>query len=199
MIAATRESAGRLASRSGMPIAAPPRCGSTSSSTICTWPPAKTSVCFAAGTPMFCEIACAVSSSEETMWSEVELALAPHLQVLRVARADDRLRLGGEAAGEQRRDDVDLVARRARDEQLRVADAGVEQHLPARAVAGDDAGVEAVGDRVQARLVEVDDGDGVLLVERLHGRRAYLAGADDEHLHPAREARRSRAAVPRRA
>jgi hypothetical protein len=96
MMPATLESAGRSASRKGRPTILRRRAavlpaalsaasvtdtpagswscgegaGSTSSSTICTWPSAKTSVIFAAGTPMLREIACAVSSSEETMWSK---------------------------------------------------------------------------------------------------------------------------------
>ena len=68
MIAATFESRGSGASRSGVPstsVAA----SSTSNSTICTLPSAKTSVCRAAGTPIVREIACAVSCSDETIRS----------------------------------------------------------------------------------------------------------------------------------
>ena len=66
----TRPAARSAASVSGMPVRSSPEpsCG-TSNSTICTWPSAKTSVCFAAGTPMIWETAYAVSSSEETMKS----------------------------------------------------------------------------------------------------------------------------------
>ncbi|MEX2255682.1 MAG: hypothetical protein WEC34_09615 [Acidimicrobiia bacterium] len=41
----------------------------TSNSAICTCPSAKTSVCRAAGMPIVREIACAVSTSDETMKS----------------------------------------------------------------------------------------------------------------------------------
>ena len=57
----------RLAQR--RPDRPPPAAGSTSNSTICTLPSAKTSVCRAAGTPMMREIACAVSCSDETIKS----------------------------------------------------------------------------------------------------------------------------------
>ncbi len=70
MMLATFELAGIVASRRGTPITSlrlvP---GSTSNSTICTCPSAKTSVCRAAGTPIVLETACAASSSEETMKS----------------------------------------------------------------------------------------------------------------------------------
>ncbi len=66
MMLATFESSGRCASRSGTPTTLAPPPSSTSNSTICTWPSAKTSVCRAAGTPITRVIACAVSSSDET-------------------------------------------------------------------------------------------------------------------------------------
>ena len=69
MIAATRESGGRRASRSGVWSRLGSADSGTSNSTICTWPSAKTSVCLAAGTPIVREIAYAVSTSEETMKS----------------------------------------------------------------------------------------------------------------------------------
>ncbi len=69
MMLATRESRGVGASRSGAPIAAPFARLSTSNSTSCTWPSANTSVCRAAEMPIVREIACAVSTSEETMKS----------------------------------------------------------------------------------------------------------------------------------
>jgi hypothetical protein len=66
MMAATFESRGNRASRRGMPTTSLDAPSSTSNSTICTCPSAKTSVCRAAGTPRIRLIACAVSSSELT-------------------------------------------------------------------------------------------------------------------------------------
>jgi hypothetical protein len=66
MIAATLESRGNSASRSGTPTISGDAPSATSNSTICTCPSAKTSVWRAAGTPMMRLIACAVSSSELT-------------------------------------------------------------------------------------------------------------------------------------
>ena len=69
MIAATRESGGSSASRSGASSSAGFALPVTSNSTSCTCPPAKTSVWRAVGTPIVREIAYAVSTSEETMKS----------------------------------------------------------------------------------------------------------------------------------
>ena len=68
MMAATFESRGSGASRNGVAITSE-AAASTSNSTICTFPSAKTSVCRAAGTPMILEMACAVSCSDETIRS----------------------------------------------------------------------------------------------------------------------------------
>jgi hypothetical protein len=69
MMLATRESCGVRAWRSGTPIVFGSARPSTSNSTSCTWPSAKTSVWRAAGMPIVRETACAVSSSDETMKS----------------------------------------------------------------------------------------------------------------------------------
>ena len=66
MIAATRESAGITASRSGFPRISALAPSVTSYSTILIWPSAKTSACTAALTPITREIAWAVSISDET-------------------------------------------------------------------------------------------------------------------------------------
>ena len=69
MIAATRESGGAGTSRSGTPRIRGSAVSSTSNSTSCTWPSAKTSVCRAAGTAIVRVTAWAVSTSDETMKS----------------------------------------------------------------------------------------------------------------------------------
>jgi hypothetical protein len=69
MIAATRDSGGIRASRSGTPTTLAEAAAPTSNSTSCTWPSANTSVWRAAGTPIVREMAEAVSTSEETMKS----------------------------------------------------------------------------------------------------------------------------------
>ncbi len=66
MIAATFESSGIGASRSGTPTTSADASSSTSNSPTCTCPSANTSVCRAAGTPRMRLIAYAVSSSDET-------------------------------------------------------------------------------------------------------------------------------------
>ena len=66
MIAATFESGGMGAWRSGTPSTSLDASSSTSNSPSCTWPSAKTSVCRAAGIPTIRLIAWAVSSSDET-------------------------------------------------------------------------------------------------------------------------------------
>ena len=66
MMLATFESGGIFASLSGGPTTSGLAPSSTSNSTICTWPSAKTSVCRAAGTPIVVVTACAASSSDET-------------------------------------------------------------------------------------------------------------------------------------
>ena len=74
MMLATFESAGSTASFSAGPTTRSKRSSaatgfSTSNSTICTCPSAKTSVWRAAGTPIVCETASAVSRSDETTQS----------------------------------------------------------------------------------------------------------------------------------
>ena len=69
MIPATRESSGTGMSRSGTPRTRGSAVSSTSNSTSCTCPSAKTSVCRAAGTAIVRTTAWAVSTSDETMKS----------------------------------------------------------------------------------------------------------------------------------
>ena len=74
MMLATLESAGSTASFSAGPTTCSKRSSaatgfSTSNSTICTCPSAKTSVWRAAGTPIVCDTASAVSRSDETTQS----------------------------------------------------------------------------------------------------------------------------------
>src|SRR5215207_8090116 len=115
---------------------------------------------------------------------ELEHALAPDVEVLDIARSYDRLRPGADVSREQTRDDVDLVAGRARDEEVGPAGAVLDERRTACAVSFDRAYVEVVGERIQPAPVEVDDGKLVLrvLVERLDDRRADLTGSDDEDL-----------------
>ena len=69
MMLATFDSSGTRASRSGTPTTSFVPSTSTSNSTICTSPPAKTSVWRAAGIPTRPATAFAASSSDETMKS----------------------------------------------------------------------------------------------------------------------------------
>ena len=121
---------------------------------------------------------------------DVELALPPDLEVLGVRRADDRRRPVRAGLRDHRRDDVRLVARRARDQEVGLGDPSLGQDAAAGAVALQRGDVVALRDRGQPLLVEVDHGQLVLVVERLDDRRADLAGADDEDLHRRRVLRR---------
>ena len=155
----------------------------TSNSTICTWPSAKTSVWRAAGTPIVREIACAVSTSDETMkstssWPSRQTSRYSGFVVRTTVVVRGRARLR-----DHRGDDVRLVARGAGDQQVGLGDPGGREHAPAGAVSLDGVHVVALRDRGEPLLVEVEDRQLVLFVESLHDRRADLAGADDEDLH----------------
>ena len=92
---------------------------------------------------------------------DVELPLAPGLQVLGALRAGDDP-AAAQRAGLQRGDDVDLVAVRRGDDEVRAADAGAHQHGPRGAVALDREDVVAVAESVEAGRVEIDHGHVVL-------------------------------------
>ena len=135
MIAATRESGGSRASRSGVPRMLGSAFSVTSNSTICTWPSANTSVCRAAGTPIVREIANAVSTSDETMkstssWPSRHTSRYSGFVVRTTVVVRDRAGLR-----DHRGDDVRLVARRAGDQQVGLGDPGGREHAPAGAVA----------------------------------------------------------------
>ena len=106
---------------------------------------------------------------------DVELALAPELDVLDARRADDRRRTLGLAAREHARDEVHLVARRAGDDEVGVADSRRREVLAARPVAFEDGDVEAARQRLEPRRLGVEDGELVLLVEGLDDRRSRPA------------------------
>ena len=183
MIAATFESSGRFAWRSGTPTTSVDAVASTANSPTCTWPSAKMSVCRAAGTPRMRLIAYDVSSSVGDDEVDVELAFAPEVDVLDARGPDDRRRAGRLAAGEHARDQVHLVAGGARDDEVCARDARVREVLAARPVAFVHGDVEAARQRLEARDLAVEHGHLVLLVERLDDRGADLAGADEEDPH----------------
>lgn len=115
---------------------------------------------------------------------DVDVPLAPRLQVLDVGGAHDRAR-PGQPLDEHRRHQVGLVARGSDHDQVRFRHAGLLQRPPARAVALDGADVVAVGKRAEAPFVEVDHRDCVLAVERFDERAPDVACADDDDLHGA--------------
>ena len=117
---------------------------------------------------------------------DVQPALAPQVDVLDVRRADDGRGLRRLDAREGARDEVDLVARGARDEEVGVRDSGVAERLPARTVRLDRADVVAVGERLEALAHDVDDDEVVIAVERLHDGRPHLSRADDHDPHARR-------------
>ena len=117
---------------------------------------------------------------------DVELALAPELDVLDVGGTDHGRRLGCLEPGERPGDEIGLVARRAGEHEVGVAHAGVREGAPAGAVRLESGNVEALADRGEAGRVEVENGHVVLAVECRDDRRPYLACADDEDLHGGR-------------
>ena len=126
---------------------------------------------------------------------DVELALAPELDVLDVRRADHRRC----ARGVSRR--ANMPATRftsSRDVQAMtrsaLSDSGRCEVLAARPVALERRDVEAAGERLEARRLGVDHGDLVLVVERLDDRRADLPRADRRRSSRARSLLRLTAA-----
>ena len=178
---ATFESGGISACRNGTPITLCPP--STSNSTICTWPSAKTSVCLAAGTPISPETVSAVSRSDETMRSK---SSSRSCQMSRYSSFVVRTTVfvSGEIFFEKiaammliSSRDVHAMRRPA---PATPASSRIRLLAP---LPHEDAGVEALRERVQPLLVEVDDRDVVLAVERLDDCGADLAGSDDDDLH----------------
>ena len=195
MMLATFESAGIVASLSCRPttwskasVVAPAE--GTSNSTICTWPSAKTSVCFAAGTPIVCETARAVSSSDETMKST---SIWRSCQASRYSGFDVRtiVCVSRELLHERRGDEIDLVAGGAGDHQCRPVDARLLEHPPRGAVSLHRPHVVAVRDGLQPGGVQVDDRDLVVFVQGLDDGCADLPGAEHDDLHGLREPTRT--------
>ena len=116
---------------------------------------------------------------------DVQPSLAPQVDVLDVRRPDHARRPRRLHAGERAGDEVDLVPRRARDEQVSVRGARLLQRLTARAVPLDRPDVEAIRERLEPLADGVDHGEVVLTVERLDDGRADLSCTDDDDPHAA--------------
>ena len=117
----------------------------------------------------------------------VEPPFVPEVDVLDVRGADHRRRARRLDARERAGDEVHLVARRAGDEEVGVARAGLLDRAPARAVRLDRADVEAVRERLEAVAYDVDHGQVVLRMERLDDGRSDLPCPHDDDLHGAGE------------
>ena len=118
----------------------------------------------------------------------VELALSPDVEVLLVPGPDNRARVRREPPREHRDDDVDLVARGARDHERGVFEPRLLEHSPAGAVRLDGPHVVSAAERLEPARVHVDHRQLVLVVERPHDRGAHLPRADDEDPHRQAEA-----------
>jgi hypothetical protein len=114
---------------------------------------------------------------------DVEKTLTPDSEVLLVGDAGDRLRIGGEPAGEQAGDEIDLVVRGAGDEEVGGGDTSVLEHAPVGAVALDSRHAGGLDQLVQALVIAVDDRELVLAGQSLEDRRSHLPGSDYEDLH----------------
>ena len=114
---------------------------------------------------------------------DVELALAPEVDVLGARRADHGRRALGLASREHACDEVHLVSRRAGDHEVGGVDPRRCHVLAARPVALEDGDVEASAHRLKTGCLGVEDGDLVLVVEGLHDGRADLPRPDDEDPH----------------
>ena len=117
---------------------------------------------------------------------DVEPPLAPEVDVLDVGRPDDRGRAGRLDPCERAGDEVHLVARRARDEEVSLADARVAERLATGAVRLDRADVVPVGEWLEPLTDDVDHREVVLVVERLHDGGSDLPRADDHDPHARR-------------
>ena len=129
---------------------------------------------------------------------DVELALAPELDVLDARRADHGRRALGLASGEHSGDEVHLVARRAGDDEV-----GGRRCLRPRDPCGSSASPSKTAtskrrrQRLEPRRLRVEHGDLVLVVEGLHDGRADLPRPDDEDPHERVAYCRSRRAYSR--
>ena len=93
---------------------------------------------------------------------DVELALAPDLEVLDVLRSHDRARVGRESLGEDPGDDVHLVARRAGDNEIGFRDPCVLENASTGPVALRRQDVVPVRERAESGGIGVHHGDRVL-------------------------------------
>ena len=119
---------------------------------------------------------------------DLEVALAPGVEVGGARGADDRLR-ARQPLDQHRADEVGLLARAAADEQVGLLDAGLADHLLGRAVALDRADVVAARERGEPVGGDVDHRDLVLLVERVDQRAADVRRAEHDDLHAAESSR----------
>ncbi len=106
---------------------------------------------------------------------DIELALAPELDVLDIGRADHGRRLGCLEPGKRPGDEIGLIARRAGEHEVGVAHAGVREGAPAGAIRLERRDVEALADRGETGRVEVENGHVVLAVE-CRDDRSFLPG-----------------------
>jgi hypothetical protein len=86
---------------------------------------------------------------------------------------------------ERARHEVRLVARGAGDHEIAVADPGSRELASAHGAGGDRGDVVALGQRLEARGLEIDDRDVVIGMQRLDHLRADEARPDHENAHPA--------------
>ena len=114
---------------------------------------------------------------------DVQASLSPQVDVLDVRRPDHGRGARGLEARERARDEVDLVAGGARDEEIRLADSRLPNRPAAGAVRLDRADVVAVGERLEALADDVDHREVVLAVKRFHDGRADLTRAHDDDPH----------------
>ena len=87
-------------------------------------------------------------------------------------------------------DDVHLVEARGGNQQVALLDAGLPQHVGARAAAGDELHVE-MGETVDAELVAVDEEDVVFGREGVGQRITDVTAPDDDDVHVSRRPIRS--------
>jgi hypothetical protein len=118
---------------------------------------------------------------------DVEPALPPEVDVLDVRRPDHDRRARRLDAGERAGDEIHLVARRARDEEVGSRRPRLLDREAAGTVRLDRAEVVAVGERLQPVARRVDHREVVLAVKRLDDGRPDLPCTDDDDLHAAAE------------
>ena len=120
---------------------------------------------------------------------DVELTDAPELHVLDVGRADHRRRVSSFTPREHPRHEVDLVSRRAGDDEVGVLYPGRGQDAPARPVAFDGHHVVALGERSEPRRLGVEHRDLVVVVESFDDGETDLARSDEKDPHRSGEKR----------